>query len=287
MQFLEKLLASGPGRPPRALMVTTAVDPIAHFDELFQEERRETYDDAIPEVELSRTALLFTRIRRCYTDVRARASDGTLLPAHDRDPWKDWLNYRSEGWRTTLKKEVGGYPPIAFIQTELELAWAHEHAVSLESLARAIRNKAEAAYALLWSSCTRSEKLVLIQLAQEGFVNPKSREVVAQLVAKGLVIQRPALAIFNYTFRAFLRSIERDHIIQEWERMEGVGLWQVSGRLIASLLVASGVFFLVTQDFPVQSLLPIISGSGLFGLPLVRSILARVSTKASGSPVAG
>ena len=140
---------------------------------------------------------------------------------------------------------------------------------------------------MLWSSCTRSEKLVLVQLAQEGFVNPKSREVVAQLVSKGLIIQRPALAVFNYTFRAYLRNIERDHIIQEWERMEGAGLWQVSGRLIASLLLASGIFFLVTQDFPVQSLLPIISGSGLFGLPLVRTIMAHFSSKAPGSPVAG
>jgi len=99
------------------------------------------------------------------------------------------------------------------------------------------------------------------------------------LVAKGLITERPAPTIFNYTFRAFLREIERDQVVHEWERMEGSGLWVVAGRLIASTLVAGGLFYLLTQDFSVQTLLPIISGSGFFGVPLIRDLLARVSMK--------
>jgi hypothetical protein len=121
---------------------------------------------------------------------------------------------------------------------------------------------------------------VLIQLAQEGFVTAQSWDVVASLVAKGLIVERPVPMIFNHTFRDFLIDIERSGIIHEWEQMEGNGLWQVAGRLVGASLLAGGLFFLLTQDFSVQSLLPIVSGTGMFGAPLFRTLIARVSGKA-------
>jgi hypothetical protein len=36
------------------------------------------------------------------------------------------------------------------------------------------------------------------------------------------------------------------------------------------------LFFFLTQDFPVQSLLPILSGTGLFGLPVIREFVTRL-----------
>ena len=140
-----------------------------------------------------------------------------------------------------------------------------------------LKVKVRAYYELLWASCTRSEKLVLIQLAQEGFLNPKSRDLVTELVGKGLIVECPAPATFNYTFRSFLRGIERNQIVQQWERMEGNGLWVVAGKFIGSSLIAGGLFYLLTQDFSVKSLLPVISGTGIFGVPLVRSLLARLT----------
>jgi hypothetical protein len=132
---------------------------------------------------------------------------------------------------------------------------------------------------MLWTSCARSEKLVLIQLAQEGFVTTQSADVVAPLIAKGIIVERPTPAIFNRTFRDFLLNIERDDVVQRWERGEGHGLWVVAGRLIGSSVILGLIFFLLTQDVSVQSLLPVVSGTGLFGIPLVRAILARLSGK--------
>jgi hypothetical protein len=85
--------------------------------------------------------------------------------------------------------------------------------------------------------------------------------------------------IFNHTFRDFLVDIERSGVVQEWERMEGQGLWQVSGRLIGASLLAGGLFYLLTQDFTPQSLVPIVSGTGMFGAPLFRTIVAKLSGK--------
>jgi hypothetical protein len=275
LQLLEKLVEHSNGEPRKGVIVTSSVDPIGQFKEIFEQERRGIYTDAIPEVELSRCSLLLTRFRRCYLPLGGQmTSEQNAIGL-----WNSWLNYDPQHWSKTAQLEEESCDPLSGLVGELRTAWADRTHVRLEELVRAIRAKAQAYYELLWTSCTRSEKLVLIQLAQEGFINPKSRDVVTQLIAKGLITERPAPTIFNYTFRAFLREIERDYVVQEWEGMEGNGLWVLAGRLVASTLVAGGLFFLLTQDFSVQSLLPIISGSGFFGVPLVRDLLARLSTK--------
>jgi hypothetical protein len=87
----------------------------------------------------------------------------------------------------------------------------------------------------------------------------------------------PGLTVFNYTFRRFLRGIERDRVVREWERMEGTGLWVSAGRLVGSSMLLGGVFFLLTQGWSVQTILPIVSGTSLFGVPVVRDLLAKVA----------
>jgi hypothetical protein len=269
LQLLEKLFEAATDDPRRVVIVSSAFDPIAHFEEIFEHEREGIYKDPIPEVELSRSSLVLSRFRRRYLPV--------FCPETREPPvWENWLRYNPSKWPHTAQVELRAYTPLLGLEKEIRSAW-HESKVPLEMLAHTVKNKAHVYYELLWTSCTRSEKLVLIQLAQEGFVNPKSRETMTQLIAKGLITEHGA--IFNYTFRGFLRGIERSHVIHAWESMEGSGLWVVAGRLIASSMVAGGVFYLLTQDFSVQSLLPIISGTGVFEVPIVRNLLARVSGK--------
>jgi hypothetical protein len=64
------------------------------------------------------------------------------------------------------------------------------------------------------------------------------------------------------------------------------GLWVVAGRLISSSMIAGGLFFLLTQGFPVQSLISIVSGSGVIAIPLVRNLLARLSGRPASTEFA-
>jgi len=57
----------------------------------------------------------------------------------------------------------------------------------------------------------------------------------------------------------------------------------VSGRLVASALMVGGLFYLVTQGISVQSVLPIVSGSGFLGFPLAKSIAGLFSPKKDGA----
>jgi hypothetical protein len=273
LQLLEGLFVKGDTDMPRVVVVTTNVDPVAHFEEVFEEERKGIYKDAVPEVELSRFAVLLTRFHRCYVPVCQNSS----AP----DPW--W-NYDETQWRTVLEWETRS-AALARVRRELLAQWHDRNQVPFDDLASAIADRAAALYQLLWTSCTRSEKLVLVQLAQEGFVTPQSATAVAALMCKGLIVLRPGPAIFNSTFRAFLREIEGSDVVRAWEGDEGHGLWVVAGRLIGSSMLAGGLFFLLTQGYSVEGLLPVLSGTGLFGVPIVRNLVARL-TGGKGSPQA-
>ena len=274
LKLLERMTDQSTTPGERVVIVTSSVDPIANFQEVFADERQGTYTDVVPEVELSRSSLLLSRFRRCYLPTNCE------LTAEDR--WHHWLNYQPDQWPTTIRLEAEGYEPLGEILNEITSTPWPIGGPSLDELSRTFMARAEAVYQLLWTSCTRSEKLVLIQLAQEGMVNPKCYEVVARLISKGLVVTTPGLSVFNFTFRRFLRGIERNQIVTEWEHMEGTGLWVTAGRLVGSSMILGGLFFFLTQDFPVQSLLPIVSGTGLFSLPLVRDLVSRLAGGRSG-----
>lgn len=271
LELLEKLLERPDGTPCRVVVVTTSIDPIAQFHEIFTTEREGIHGDDIPEVELSRSSLLLSRFRRCYRPIKANSAI---------DPWR---KYDPSAWPTTLDWEAANYPPLVEvakgIRNTLRDRTKPGEGVSRFELARAFQSEALAAYDLLWESCTRCEKIVLVQLAQEGFITTRDCEVVWGLIHKGLIVERPKPTIFNNSFRVFLRHIEHDHVVEQWERQDGNGLWLVAGRLIGSSLIAGGLFYLTTQDFSVDSLLPVVSGTGMFGAPLVRALLARVTMR--------
>jgi hypothetical protein len=277
LKLLDKLLIGDPDHP-RVVVVTTCVDPIAHFQELFSEERDGIYMDDAPEVSLSQAALLLSRFQRRYVPLAETTA------AECRHAWDSWWRYNPAKWPAAMDVELHGLP-LALVKDELATTLAGHRDVPFAKLVRELRRRTNAYYELLWTSCTRKEKLVLIQLAQEGFVTAQSWDVVAPLVAKGLIVERPVPTIFNHTFREFLVDIERSGIVQDWERMEGNGLWQVSGRLIGASLLAGGLFYLLTQDFSVQSLLPVVSGTGMFGAPLFRTIVAKVTGKSLDATV--
>jgi len=280
LRLIDRLMISDRSQP-RTLVVTTNVDPIAHFQELFSEERVGIYTDDAPEVFLSRAALLLSRFKRCYVPIGPTPI--TNLQVQCLTAWDRWWRYKPRDWPKTLEIELASFMPLAALREELETALGRQDEVPLPELDRVIRRRVNAYYELLWASCTRKEKLVLIQLAQEGFVTSQSWDVAAALVAKGLIVESPVLTIFNRTFGEFVADIERTGVVADWERMEGNGLWQVSGRLIGASLLAGGLFFLLTQDFTVQSLLPVVSGTGMFGAPLFRTILSRVSGKSGAN----
>jgi hypothetical protein len=110
--------------------VTTSIDPIANFHEIFTKEREGIYDDDIPEVELSRSSLLLSRFRRCYLPIEA---------SQDADPW--W-NYDPKKWQSTVHWEAAGYPPLVEVAKTIKQTHAADQCVAPAELARTFRRQA-------------------------------------------------------------------------------------------------------------------------------------------------
>ena len=69
----------------------------------------------------------------------------------------------------------------------------------------------------LWNQLSRPEKLALLQLADEGFLNPKVPEVARSLMQRGLIRRDPAFRIMDRGFPEFVRGAESSATVQAWE----------------------------------------------------------------------
>ena len=158
--------------------------------------------------------------------------------------WDQWRDYDPSAWEETLERELSAFPPLRPICSELKAVWAERDktpGVPLDELLRGIRAQTLPFYELLWTSCTRDEKLVLIQLAQEGFITAQCWDVAATLVAKGLIVNEPFFAIFNRTFRDFLIDTETELRKVTWpSRREEIN----NSIVVVVTVVIIGVFIL-------------------------------------------
>jgi hypothetical protein len=107
--------------------------------------------------------------------------------------------------------------------------------------------QAEAYYSELWNTCSVQERLLLLSLAQRGFVNPKTWNVVRRLRRRGLIVKDPSFRLKNESFRQFILRAESPATIAGWRDEQAVSPW---GKLRAPLIITAivvAVFFFFTQ----------------------------------------
>ena len=99
-----------------------------------------------------------------------------------------------------------------------------------------VLDRAETYYRVLWSACTKDERLVLFQLAQDGWANPNNDRALRELQRRQ-VIERPSgFRIMNKSFRKFILNSQYPEEITEWEQEGKQSLWKA---LKVSLITAA------------------------------------------------
>jgi hypothetical protein len=249
------------------LAITSSVDPVQHFADLLQEESRKVEESPHPEQELNRWALVLSNFDRCH------AEPDTAAPSFPR---------LSEPVQRVLRTECRGHVALYATAQDLDKEWSDPDVTEGMAMER-FGEKAAAFYHLMWSSCTRPEKLLLVQLAQTGVVNPRSAPTLKETIRKGLVKLEPAPAIFNRTFQEFLKSVERPEVVEVWEREAGQGIWFQVGRVSVLVLWIAAIFFVATQERSMELLVPILTGSGVLSLTKAGHFLTRLAGKPGGS----
>lgn len=116
-------------------------------------------------------------------------------------------------------------------------------ALELLELKRRVRDACTDYYAELWLACTELERLTLLQLAQEGFVNPRRSEVVRSLMRRGLIRRRPMLAPFSDTFSMFICAAGQAENLPRLEVSEGFSWVHLRAPTLTAIVCAAAALF--------------------------------------------
>lgn len=114
---------------------------------------------------------------------------------------------------------------------------------------------ADGLYRMIWNSTTADERLVLYQLAADGWVNPLNRVAMAHLVRKRLIFfsatagelkERGPLELMNESFRRFILAVQDPDEVQSWESDDQGILWRGMrlGLMTALVLAAAWISYI-------------------------------------------
>jgi hypothetical protein len=118
---------------------------------------------------------------------------------------------------------------------------------SREWVVSRVLDLADSYYHVLWSGLTISERLVLYQLAMDGWANPKNIKSIQQLERKLLIYRKPMYRIMNESFRRFVQGSEHADEIAQWERRDQQSTWRAFRFVAIAVAVGMGVWLLYTQ----------------------------------------
>lgn len=126
--------------------------------------------------------------------------------------------------------------------------------MSASRIVEHIGDHAEPYYRSIWNLCSEDEKVVLIQLAEEGLVNPRHFSVLRRLRRRRLVRTHGQIRIMNESFARFVREAEDPSTIARWESpAPGTGSARIRLPLFAVATVC-GALLLFTQQHLFDSL---------------------------------
>jgi hypothetical protein len=121
-------------------------------------------------------------------------------------------------------------------------------AVSRAALVEELLDRADAYYRVLWSTCTREERLVLFQLARDGWANPKNERAIQQLERRHLVRRSPGLRILNESFCRFVKAAQLPEEVAKWEHDERHSAWSAVKLGLTTAALMAGAWLLYTQQ---------------------------------------
>ena len=144
-------------------------------------------------------------------------------------------------------EECDSTPMLRKIGVELLEQYEKKPLPTREQLVELVAARADTYYRMVWAGLTSSERLVLYQLALDGWSNPKNTAAIHQLEQKKLIFRRPMYRIMNDSFRRFIRSSEHEREILSWQKTEQQSTWQALRFVIIAAIIGAGVWLLYAQ----------------------------------------
>jgi hypothetical protein len=115
-------------------------------------------------------------------------------------------------------------------------------------LTEEVLDRAEIHYRVLWSGCTKDERLALFQLAQDGWANPNNVRALRELQRRSIILRPAGFRIMNDSFRQFILNSQYPQEIAEWEQEEQQSLWKALKLSLITGGVLTGLWLLYAQQ---------------------------------------
>ncbi len=132
----------------------------------------------------------------------------SVIVISDLDPLAISSIEASERWRSLLR---------SFVRIDLHSKLGQR--IGEDDADYQNRISAESYFHWLFSGLSKSEKLVMMQLAQEGVINPNSSDIISDLMAQGLIERRwGLLTVKDDNFAKFLTHAIPHDTVKHWEK---------------------------------------------------------------------
>lgn len=151
-----------------------------------------------------------------------------------------------------------------------------------EQVIKEIGERARDYYKEVWAKLRDDEKLTLVQLARNGFVNPRKWDVIRDASRMGLVRRTPAVRFRSESFRRFVATTESAKTIAAWEKPESRATWADPRTVAGTLVVAGACLIVFTQPDLFQSWVAVASGV-VGGVPVFMKLIG-LATNRPGEP---
>ena len=160
----------------------------------------------------------------------------------------DWSSDAPPELISWVKEECDHTAQLRKIGRDLLDSNTRRNDISQASLFEQLLDRADAYYRVLWSTCTKQERLVLFQLARDGWANPKNDRAIQQLERRSLVKREPGLRIMNATFCRFVLASQIPAEVANWEEEERNSSWSTVKLALTTAAFMAGAWLLYTQQ---------------------------------------
>lgn len=256
------------------IVVTTSME-LSHFEEVLSDKTE--YSNIEIEQVMNRLMRVFSSFYQVYCPLQGE-SDEKKSQGHMHAK----ITLMESMWQTEF--EHGTYlaqlkPKLKSITDNIKTKKDNE---LYDQTILNIRHLADPYYTSLWANCTKKEKYVLHDLADDGVVNPRNTKTITKLLNKGLFIYTDKLSIMNESFRNFvLTGLNPEEAQQLRKEARAAGYWGKFRNPILIMLAAIVIFLFITQKETVNSFISFLAPVVAIVPVMIRAFSAISTSKVS------
>ncbi len=212
-----------------------------------------------PDAELSRRLLdRWARVLCSFRKVRVGSGRDPEFTRRVNQFIREHKDHRKFG--LLVKKECNPTARLRRIGIEILDNFDGKAPLTRNLLISLVLDQAAEYYRVIWSGLTSSERLVLYQLALDGWANPKNTAALQQLESKFLIRRMPMFRIMNMSFRRFVSSPEHISEIEQWEKQQKRSTWRAVRLMLVGLFLLLVVWLLHSEAALSQEVTAYVAG---------------------------